>query len=557
MKWWEKAVIYQIYPKSFADANGDGIGDLKGVLTKLDYLSELGVDAIWLTPVYCSPQRDNGYDISDYIQIDPLFGTMEDFDQLLSAAHKKGIKIIMDIVVNHTSDEHSWFKKALADSDSPYRDYYIFKDGKEGGAPNNWTSFFGGSAWKQAPDGQYYLHLFDESQPDLNWENESLRQELYEMMRYWLEKGVDGFRLDVINLISKEQSFADDASDATSKGKSSFVHGPRLHEYLREMNHEVFAPYQAMTVGEMMSMTPELAVDYTKQEHEELDMVFMFNHMQVDQEGEKWNVKPFDFIQLKTILSEWQVKLLEHGCSNALYWSNHDQPRVLSRFGDEGECRIQSAKMLATALHMLSGTPYIYQGEEIGMTNAHFDSLSDYRDVETFNIYEERKAKGMPHEAIMKGIKAMSRDNSRTPMQWDDTEHAGFTAGDPWIRAMDNYQEINVENALNDPDSIFYHYQTLIRLRKELEVISTGNYIPLHLDHPSVWAYARINSKEAVVVVNNFYKEETDFIIPFELLPKLKNPQIILSNEKQSPLPGESGKLHLKPYESIVYQYER
>ncbi len=417
--WWKKSVVYQIYPKSFNDTTGNGTGDIQGIISKLDYIKNLGVDVIWLTPVYKSPQNDNGYDISDYYSIEPSYGTMEDFQELLDETHNRGMKLIMDLVVNHTSTDHEWFQQSKSSKDSPFRDFYIWKDAVNGGTPNNWISKFGGSAWEfDEQTGQYYLHLFDKTQADLNWENEVLRQKVFEMMRFWAEKGIDGFRLDVINLVSKNQDFP---SDETGDGRKFYTDGPRIHEYLHEMNQNVFSKYDMLTVGEMSSTTLENCILYTKPEREELSMTFQFHHLKVDYpNGEKWTKAPFDLLQLKQILSDWQVGMHEGNGWNALFFNNHDQPRAVSRFGDDSKYHKESAKMLATTLHMMQGTPYIYQGEEIGMTNPNFTSIDQYRDVESLNAYNELRDKGMEDEEIIAILQQKSRDNGRTPMQWSD-----------------------------------------------------------------------------------------------------------------------------------------
>jgi trehalose-6-phosphate hydrolase len=553
--WWKKAVVYQIYPKSFYDTTGDGIGDLPGIIEKLDYLKELGVDVIWLTPIYESPQRDNGYDISDYYKIHEEYGTMDDFDRLLAEAHKRDIKMIMDIVVNHTSTEHKWFKEASSSKDNKYRDFYIWKDGKpDGSEPNNWESKFGGSAWEyDEKTGQYYLHLFDVTQADLNWENEELRKEIYEMMHFWFKKGVDGFRLDVINLISKDQRFPDDdGSVPPGDGRKFYTDGPRIHEFMQEMNREVFSKYDIMTVGEMSSTTIDNCIKYTNPDRNELSMTFNFHHLKVDYpNGEKWALADFDFLALKKILSEWQVEMNKGGGWNALFWCNHDQPRVVSRYGNDKEFHKESAKMLATTIHMMQGTPYIYQGEEIGMTNPYFNKIEDYRDVESINMYHIKREEGMSEEEILEILKSKSRDNSRTPVQWNDSKHGGFTTGTPWIQTAPNYKEINVENALKDKNSIFYHYQKLIQLRKQYDIITYGDYELILEDHPSIFAYVRNGENEKLLVVNNFYGEETEFVLPDTVEVEGYQANILLSNYQDSSLNFK--KMSLRPYESIVY----
>ncbi|MCM3670418.1 alpha,alpha-phosphotrehalase [Mesobacillus maritimus] len=554
--WWKKAVVYQIYPKSFNDTQGNGVGDLQGIIEKLDYLKELGVDVIWLTPIYKSPQRDNGYDISDYYSIHEEYGTMEDFDRLLAEGHKRGIKIIMDIVVNHTSTEHEWFKQALSSKDNPYRDFYIWKDPKEDGSePTNWESKFGGSAWKyDEKTGQYYLHLFDVTQADLNWENETLRKKVYEMMNFWFDKGVDGFRLDVINLISKDQDFPDDdGSVPPGDGRKFYTDGPRVHEFLQETNREVFSKHDAMTVGEMSSTTIDHCIKYSNPERNELSMTFNFHHLKVDYpNGEKWSIAEFDFLKLKQILSTWQEEMHKGGGWNALFWCNHDQPRIVSRYGNDGEYHRESAKMLATTIHMMQGTPYIYQGEEIGMTNPKFETINDYRDVESLNIYKIKQEEGMSKEEILEILKHKSRDNSRTPVQWNNEPHAGFTSGTPWIPVASNYPEINVESALKDTDSVFYHYQKLIQLRKDYDIITDGDYQLILDEHPEIFAYVRNGENEKLVIVNNFYGNEIEFELPEDVKVAGYQSELLLSNYPNSP--AFSTKINLRPYESLVYR---
>ncbi len=553
--WWEKAVVYQIYPKSFNDTTGNGVGDIQGIVEKLDYLHKLGVDVIWLTPIYASPQRDNGYDISDYFSIHPEYGTMEDFDLLLSEAHKKGIKVIMDIVVNHTSTEHEWFKQAASSKDNPYRNYYIWKDGKEDGSePNNWQSKFGGNAWQfDEKTGQYYLHLFDVTQADLNWENEELRNKIYEMMKFWFEKGVDGFRLDVINLISKDQEFPD---DFVGDGRRFYTDGPRAHEFIHEMNKEVFSKYDSMTVGEMSSTTLEHCIQYSNPKRQELSMTFNFHHLKVDYpNGEKWALGDMDFFALKGILSNWQTGMNKGGGWNALFWCNHDQPRVVSRYGNDKEYHKESAKMLATVIHMMQGTPYIYQGEEFGMTDPKFNSIEDYRDVESINMFNILKEAGKTEEEILEILRRKSRDNSRTPVQWNGKANAGFTSGTPWINTARNYQEINAEAALKDTDSIFYHYQKLISLRKEYDIVTNGDYELLLPDHPQLFAYVRSNEAEKLIVVNNFYETHISFELPKHIEIEGYTQNMLLSNYSDSKMDLE--KIELRPYESIVFHLKK
>ncbi|MDF9503360.1 alpha,alpha-phosphotrehalase [Bacillus cereus] len=553
MKDWHKSVVYQIYPKSFNSYYNKETGDIKGVTEKLDYLKELGVDYIWLTPIYQSPQNDNGYDVSDYYSIDPSYGTMEEFEELLAEAKVRNIEIMLDIVVNHSSTEHKWFKEAKEDKNSPYRNYYIWRDEK-----NNWQSKFGGSAWKyDEKTEQYYLHLFDETQADLNWENEQLREEVYDMMRFWLDKGVTGFRLDVINLISKDQCFLnDEGSTATSDGRKYYTDGPRVHEYLQEMNRNVFAGKDVITVGEMSSTTIDNCIKYSNPERNELSMTFSFHHLKVDYpNGDKWTKAEFDFIKLKEIMSNWQIEMQKGGGWNALFWCNHDQPRIVSRFGDDGKYRNESAKMLATAMHMLQGTPYIYQGEEIGMTNPKFESIEQYRDVESLNIYDIKLKEGLSKEEIIRILKQKSRDNSRTPMQWNEEMNSGFTTSTPWISVAENFTEINVEKALEDKESVFYHYKKLIELRKTYDVITEGEYAILDKNDPKIWAYTRTTESEVLLVINNFYGEEITYSVPAHVQLDGMKQEVLLSNYKDAS--KDIAKLNLRPYESIVYRYTK
>lgn len=553
MKDWHKSVVYQIYPKSFNSYYNKETGDIKGVTEKLDYLKELGVDYIWLTPIYQSPQNDNGYDVSDYYRIDPSYGTMEEFEELLEEAKERNIEIMLDIVVNHSSTEHKWFKEAKEDKNSPYRNYYIWRDEK-----NNWQSKFGGSAWKyDEKTEQYYLHLFDETQADLNWENEKLREEVYDMMRFWLDKGVTGFRLDVINLISKDQQFLnDDGSTVTSDGRKYYTDGPRVHEYLQEMNRNVFEGKDVITVGEMSSTTIDNCIKYSNPERNELSMTFSFHHLKVDYpNGDKWTKANFDFIKLKEIMSNWQIEMQKGGGWNALFWCNHDQPRIVSRFGDDREYRNESAKMLATAMHMLQGTPYIYQGEEIGMTNPKFESIEQYRDVESLNIYDIKVEEGLSKEEIIGILKQKSRDNSRTPMQWNEEMNSGFTTSTPWISVAENFKEINVEKALEDKESVFYHYKELIELRKTYDVITEGEYAILDKNDPKIWAYTRTTESEVLLVINNFYGEEITYSVPAHVQLDGMKQEILLSNYKDAS--KDITKLNLRPYESIVYRYTK
>lgn len=514
---WRKSVVYQIYPKSFNDTTGNGQGDINGIIEKLDYLKHLGIDYIWLTPVYRSPMNDNGYDISDYYEINPAFGTKDDFRRLLDEAHARGIKIMSDIVINHTSTHHNWFVESRKSKDNPYRDYYIWKDGSKDNPPTNWESKFGGNAWEyDALSGQYYLRLFDVTQADLNWENESLRKEIYDMINYWIDFGIDGFRFDVINLISKGTF-----KDSDKIGKEFYTDGPRVHEFLHELNRNTFGDKEGfMTVGEMSSTTLEHCINYTRPERQELNSVFNFHHLKVDyKNGEKWTTMPFDFVELKRILFHWQTGISKGNGWNAIFWCNHDQPRVVSRFGsDKTEAeRVKSAKMLAIVLHLLQGTPYIYQGEEIGMTNLYLNSIEDYRDVESLNAYQIMKAEGRSENEILKVLQDKSRDNSRSPVQWDDSMHAGFTTNEPWIKVADNYQQINVEKALKDENSIFYTYQKLIKLRHERDIITYGEVKPLLEEHKQLFVYERTLGNQVLFVVANFSEEPAELPVSFDL----------------------------------------
>lgn len=514
---WRKSVVYQIYPKSFNDTTGNGQGDINGIIEKLDYLKHLGIDYIWLTPVYRSPMNDNGYDISDYYEINPAFGTKDDFRRLLDEAHARGIKIMSDIVINHTSTHHNWFVESRKSKDNPYRDYYIWKDGSKDNPPTNWESKFGGNAWEyDALSGQYYLRLFDVTQADLNWENESLRKEIYDMINYWIDFGIDGFRFDVINLISKGTF-----KDSDKIGKEFYTDGPRVHEFLHELNRNTFGDKEGfMTVGEMSSTTLEHCINYTRPERQELSSVFNFHHLKVDyKNGEKWTTMPFDFVGLKRILFHWQTGISKGNGWNAIFWCNHDQPRVVSRFGsDKTEAeRVKSAKMLAIVLHLLQGTPYIYQGEEIGMTNLYLNSIEDYRDVESLNAYQIMKAEGRSENEILKVLQDKSRDNSRSPVQWDDSMYAGFTTNEPWIKVADNYQQINVEKALKDENSIFYTYQKLIKLRHERDIITYGEVKPLLEEHKQLFVYERTLGNQVLFVVANFSEEPAELPVSFTL----------------------------------------
>ncbi len=550
--WWKEGVVYQLYPISFKDSNGDGIGDLRGIIEKLDYLKELGVSIIWLNPIYKSPNDDNGYDISGYRDIMDEFGTMEDFDVLLEEVHRREMKLVMDLVVNHTSDEHPWFIQSKKSGTNPYTDYYIWKKGKDGKPPNNWGSVFSGSAWQYEEErDEYYLHLFSKKQPDLNWENERVREEIYDMMTYWFEKGIDGFRMDVINFISKTEEFPDGQrrQDGLYGDFNPLVlNGPKVHEYLQEMHRKVLSKYDVMTVGECPGVSPELAKKYVGEDRNELSMIFQFEHMDIDHDGCKWCFKPWKLTKLKETLSKWQEELESDGW-NSLYLNNHDQPRLVSRFGDDKEYRLESAKMLATMLHTMKGTPYIYQGEEIGMTNVRFDSIRDYKDIETLNAYEEMVEGGiMEEEVFMDGVYRNGRDNARTPVHWDDSENAGFTTGTPWIKVNPNYKEVNVKQALANEDSIFYYYKRLIELRKEHEVIVYGRFKEYYKESEQIYCYGRELDGKRLLVVLNFKKEEVDFEIPLELRETHK--EILISNYKDVKM-GDS--FTLRPFEAIVF----
>ena len=498
--WWQNGVIYQIYPKSFQDTTGSGTGDLRGVTQRLDYLKTLGIDAIWLTPFYISPQVDNGYDVANYTAIDPAYGTLDDFDELVAEAHARGIRIVLDMVFNHTSTQHAWFRESLNKA-SPYRQFYIWRDGTPEQLPNNWRSKFGGNAWRwHAESEQYYLHLFAPEQADLNWENPAVRAELKKVCEFWADRGVDGLRLDVINLISKDQDFPD---DNIGDGRRFYTDGPRIHEYLQEMSRDVFTPRNLMTVGEMSSTSLENCQQYASLDGRELSMTFNFHHLKVDYPGgEKWTLAKPDFVALKTLFRHWQQGM-HNKAWNALFWCNHDQPRIVSRFGDEGEHRVLAAKMLGMVLHGMQGTPYIYQGEELGMTNPHFSRITDYRDVESLNMFAELRASGREPEELLAILASKSRDNGRTPMQWDASHNAGFTEGEPWIGVCDNYETVNARAALDDADSVFYTYQSLIRLRKTLPVLTWGDYEDLLPEHPSLWCYRRQWQGQTLMVVAN------------------------------------------------------
>jgi oligo-1,6-glucosidase len=556
--WWKESVVYQIYPRSFYDSNGDGVGDLRGIIQKLDYLKGLGVNVVWLSPVYKSPNDDNGYDISDYQDIMTEFGTLADWEDLLVEMHKRGIKLVMDLVVNHTSDEHPWFQEARKSKDSPYRDYYIWRPPRDGHEPNNWVSYFSGSAWQyDEPTGEYYLHLFTKKQPDLNWENPRVREEVFKMMEWWLQKGIDGFRMDVINLISKVPGLPDapvTSDDRYQYGGKYFVNGPRLMEFLTEMKQGVLSKYDILTVGETPSVTTRDAIMIANEETGALAMVFQFEHMGIDSStgGEsRRNVQPWKLSDLKAIMTRWQ-KDLNGRAWNSIYLANHDQPRAVSRFGNDRQFRVESAKLLATFTHMLQGTPYVYQGEEIGMTNVAFESIDDYRDVETLNIFKEVvEEKGGDPQETLKVIHAKSRDNARTPMQWNASEQAGFTSGEPWIKVNPNYKEINVQQALDDPDSIFYYYQKLIRLRKEHTVIVYGSYDLIPDTDERVYAFTRTVDDDRLLVILNFSSESPVFNLPEDI--PLSSADLLISNYDVGSS-QDIRKIMLRPYEARVYR---
>ena len=533
--WWKSAVIYQIYPRSFQDTNGDGFGDFQGIIKRLPYLEKLGIDCIWLCPVYRSPQDDNGYDISDYCDVDPMFGTMADMEELIGKAREHGIYIVMDLVLNHSSDEHKWFIEAKKSRENPYHDYYVWRDGKEGVLPNDMKAAFGGSAWEWVPEvEQYYFHQFSVKQPDLNWENPKLRQELWDIINFWIDKWVGGFRLDVIDLVGKVPD-----EKITSNG-------PKLHEYIKEMTAHTFVRDNLISVGETWSATPEIAKLYSNPDGSELSMVFQFEHICLDQqEGkEKWDLAPLPFHKFKEVWNKWQTEL--YGCGwNSLFWDNHDLPRIVSRWGDEGQYREESAKMLATLLHGMQGTPYIYQGEELGMTNVKYE-LEEYRDIELFGMYKERRAQGYTHEELMESIYAKTRDNARTPMQWDTTEQAGFTTGKPWMKVNPNYTEINAAEQVDCEDSIFNYYRKLIQLRKELPVLTDGKFTMLDMDHDQIFAYLRDNGEDKLLVVCNFYGNTVDYAVS----EKAEDLELLIGNYTEENMQTDV----LRPYEARIYR---
>ena len=534
-KWWQKAVVYQIYPRSFYDSNGDGIGDINGIREKLPYLTKLGIGVIWLSPVYCSPNDDNGYDISDYYDISPDFGTLDDMKALIKEADNFSIKIIMDLVVNHTSDEHAWFIEAKSSKGSKYRDYYIWRSGDENTPPNDLKSCFGGSAWEyDAKTGEYYLHFFSKKQPDLNWENPQMRRDIWKMMNFWIDLGIGGFRMDVIDLIGKNPDL---------KIKEN---GPKLHDYIQEMYRNTLAGKNLLTVGECWGATPEIAKLFSAQKRHELSMVFQFEHIMLDQNGgDKWNLKPLNLLDLKRVFTKWQTQLANEGW-NSLFWNNHDLPRIVSRWGDDGKYRIQSAKMLAILLHGMKGTPYIYQGEEIGMTNIEFNTIDDFADIEAVNMYKERIAAGCDRESVLRSLRAKARDNARTPMQWNNSENAGFTQSKPWYRVNPNYSQINVENALADENSVFYCYQKLIKLRRENPIMVYGDYALLLPDDENIYAYTRTYQDKTWLVICNFYKNSVEFSLN-------GTGKVLISNYENSCTDLKNGRL--RPYEAVIYEW--
>ncbi len=564
LPWWHGAVVYQVYPRSFADGDGDGVGDLAGILKRLDHLERLGVDVLWLSPVFPSPQDDNGYDVSDYQDVDPLFGSLAQLDELLAGVHERGMKLILDLVVNHTSDAHPWFVESRSSLDNPKRDWYWWQParpghetGSPGAEPTNWRSFFSGSVWElDESTGEYYLHLFSRRQPDLNWENPEVRHEIYRMMRWWLDRGVDGFRMDVINLLSKNLPLRDGPAlpgHRYGDGHREYVCGPRIHEFLAEMHAEVFAGREAdlLTVGEMPDVTVEEARLFTDPARAELDMVFQFEHVSLDGGVTKWDRRPLHLVDLKRSLGRWQDGLADVGW-NSLYWNNHDQPRVVSRFGDDGAHRVRSAKMLGTVLHLHRGTPFVYQGEELGMTNAPFATAEDFHDIESVNHYADRVAAGDDPESVLQALRAVSRDNARSPMQWDATSYAGFTAGEPWAAVNPNHVDVNAEAQLHDPDSVFHHYRRLIELRHTLPVVVEGDFTMLLPDDPCVYAFLRTLGSDRLLVLGNFTAEEAAAPVPDAA--GWKASELLLGNLEPGVASPDGPGLVLAPWEARVYR---
>ncbi len=556
--WWRTSTVYQVYPKSFNDTTGRGTGDIRGLMEKLDYIKGLGIDIVWLQPVYVSPQNDNGYDVADYCSIDPAYGTMDDFDELVAELKKRDMHLMIDIVVNHSSTEHRWFKEAISSRDNPYRDYYIWRDpAEDGGPPNNWQSKFGGPAW-QYDEGtrQYYLTLFDKTQADLNWENEKVRAEVVDILTFWADKGVSGFRMDVINLISKDPAYPDDdGSVAPGDGRRFYTDGPRVHEYIKELNEKVFKPYDLVTVGEMSSTTLEHCIRYSNPKENEFSMTFNFHHLKVDYpNGQKWELKPYDFEELKRVLSDWQIGMQKGGGWNALFWNNHDQPRALTRFTNDCEYRSESAKMLATTLHGLQGTPYVYQGEEIGMPDPKWNDISEFRDVESLNMYTILQEQGKTPEEAAHIVRVRSRDNSRLPMLWNDGDQAGFTTGTPWIKIDERYPLINAQAEVEDPQSIYHHYRKLIEMRKNLPVMTDGEYVRLDEGHPEIYAYARTNKEQTLVVISNFSDRGVSFVLPEEMhdhLTESRSVQLLIGNTTEEPKLTPT--VALRPYASYMW----
>lgn len=557
-KWWKESVVYQIYPRSFKDSNGDGIGDLRGIISKLDYLQHLGVNVVWLSPIYSSPNVDNGYDISNYRKIMPEMGTMSDWQDLRDELHRRGMKLVMDLVVNHTSDQHAWFRASRSDKNNPYRSYYIWRPGKDGKEPNNWSSEFGGSAWEyDRHTGEYYLHIFSKNQPDLNWDNKKVRYEIYDMMKWWLDQGVDGFRMDVINMISKDPKLPDAPAKDNSPyqwGGRFFINGPRLQYYLREMNTKVLSKYDIMTVGETRWVDADKARIFVDEYRHELNMLFQFELLELDYgPSGKWEKKTWELSDFKAIISEWQRKLAETGW-NSLFLNNHDHPRMISRFGHDTTYRVESGKMLATLLHTLQGTPYIYQGEEIGMTNVRFPSIEDYRDIESLNMYAAGLRHGQGPQKLMQMIYEKGRDNARTPMQWDDSSHAGFTSGTPWITVNPNYREINVKLALQDQNSILNYYRKLIELRQQHPVIVYGDYHLLLPEHQQIFSYLRHGEGETLLVILNFFQEDALFVLPEKV--RFNSGSLLVANYPDAKTQVSTEDLKrtpLRPYEALVY----
>ena len=560
--WWKESIVYQIYPRSFKDGNGDGTGDLAGIIQKLDYLKELGVDVVWLSPVYKSPNDDNGYDISDYRDIMDEFGTLADWEEMLAGMHDRGIKLVMDLVVNHTSDEHAWFVESRKSKDNPYRDYYVWRPARDGAEPNNWVSYFSGPAWQfDEATGEYYLHLFSRKQPDLNWENPKVRAEVFDMMRWWLDKGIDGFRMDVINMISKAPGLPDAAATTNSPyqyGGQHFINGPRLVEFLHEMKRDVLSQYDILTVGETPSVTTQDAIAFTNEDTGGLNMLFQFEHMDLDAdrggESSRRSVKRWSLPDLKRVMTRWQKDLENRGW-NSIYLGNHDQPRSVSRFGDDGRYRVESAKLLATFIHMLQGTPYVYQGDEIGMTNVAFATLADYRDIETLNMARELvEEQGMDLQAVLAIVHAKSRDNARTPMQWDGSANAGFTTGVPWIKINPNYPAINVQQALADPNSVFYYYQRLIQLRKSHPIIVYGAYDLILDDHEAIYAFTRTLDGDRLLVILNFTPNTPVFSLPAHIT--VSDFTLLIGDYPVDP-DEDIRQFRLRPYEARVYRWRK